>query len=61
VVRIGFPDLFPPRVVIIQGHLVLGIGQGRNLSCDSFQKITWINDFCLLLFRVNRHKELPCS
>ncbi|MFO0526919.1 MAG: transposase [Planctomycetota bacterium] len=32
VVRIGLPDLLTPRVVIIQGHLVLGIGQRRNLT-----------------------------
>ena len=61
VVRIGLPDLLTPCVVIIQGHLVLGIGQRRNLNCDSFKKIIRINDFCLLIFRVNRHKELPCS
>jgi hypothetical protein len=31
VVRIGFPDLLTSGVVSIGGHLVLGIGQGRNL------------------------------
>ena len=33
VVRIGFPDLLTSGVVSIGGHLVLGIGQGRNLPC----------------------------
>jgi hypothetical protein len=33
VVRIGLPDLLTPCAVIIQGHLVLGIGQRRNLTC----------------------------